>query len=366
MAEKRCFICGELLTDDNKSKEHILLNAAGGKLKTYDIMCKSCNAKLGSKPDEALALQLRPLANFLGVKRDNGTTPNVLLQSASDKKYEMRDGGRPVLGEAYIDFDPSTGKTIVEAGTIGQARTALWNFKKAHPECNLDVEEVLKHFTNRTEYIDEPLKFDTKWGGEEAFRSIAKAAMGYFIYKGHDRRHISHLIEYLLGDEKKDIVKIYYPDQQPFTLVEGEVLNLIHIVGNKSAATLFAYVVYLGCFPSIILLSDHYDGEDFTETYAHDVMAHQEVDKTITLNMTIDRFKNYHPHQGNFKENANKMYAHSIRAGQTKQEMEERVDIIQNAFTDLPEGAQIDDETIKKLEDGLMKHIKHLLRIKDK
>lgn len=363
MADKICFICGEPLTEENKSKEHILLNAAGGKLKSCDIMCNVCNRRLGSQPDEELALQLRPMVNFLGVKRDNGSTPNVPLQSADGKKYEMRDGGKPELAEAYIDFNPSTGDMLIEARNLGQARAALWKFKKEHPEYNIDVEEILKHFTNKREYIDEQLLFNVNWGGDEAFRSILKTALDFFILQGHDRHHIVHLLDYLLGNEQKDIVKTYYPDQPPYEYVEGEVLNLIHIVGDKSTSTLFAYVVYLGCLPAVILLSDHYDGEDFTDTYAHDVMSHQVIDKEVRLDMTLERFYNYQPYKGNYYKNASKAHGFTVRAGMGKQGEDELKDIVEYSFRDLPEGAEIDAETVQKLKENIMKYVVHQLHI---
>lgn len=364
MTENRCFICGNPLTDENKSKEHILLNAAGGKLKSYDVMCNTCNGKLGAKPDEALAVQLRPIANFLGVKRDNGTTPNVPLQSTDGKKYEMRDGGKPVLAEANINFNPSTGDMLIQAQNLGQARAALWKFKKEHPEYDFDVEEVLKHFTNERRYVDEKLQINVNWGGDDAFRSILKTALDFFILKGHDRRHIVHLLDYLLGNERKDIIKIYYPDQPPYEYVEGEVLNLIHVEGNKAASTIFAYVVYLGCFPAVILLSDHYDGEDFTETYAHDVMSHQVIDKEVCLGMTIERFNDYQPHQSNFYKNAIAAYGFTIRAGIEKHGDDEQKDIVDYSFHDLPEGAEIDEKAIKKLKENITKYAMHYLQIK--
>ncbi|MDE5572107.1 MAG: HNH endonuclease [Prevotella sp.] len=139
MASKICFICGNPLTESNRSKEHILLNAAGGKLKSYDIMCATCNTRMGSKPDDALALQLRSIANHLGVKRDNGRTPNIPVVGTDGKKYEIQDGGKPTLGEATIEFNPATGVMRIETGAIGQARTELWKFKKEHPEYDIDV-----------------------------------------------------------------------------------------------------------------------------------------------------------------------------------------------------------------------------------
>ena len=38
-----CYICGSELTEENQSDEHIILNAIGGHLHSYSILCKKCN-----------------------------------------------------------------------------------------------------------------------------------------------------------------------------------------------------------------------------------------------------------------------------------------------------------------------------------
>lgn len=365
MCTNRCFVCGEPLTEINKSKEHILLNSAGGKLKSYEIMCSVCNGKLGSEPDNELAQQLRPVANHLGVKRDNGKNPSIPAVGSNGQKYDILDGGKPTLGEPIVEFDSASGKMHIEAADVSQARTALWKFKKEHPEYSIDVEKILSGFQRKTAYLEDSLSYNVNWGGELAFRSLVKTALDYYAYKKHDRKHIIHLLNYLLGKEEMSIVKMYYPDESPFEFVKDEVLNIIHIVGDDKSKTLFAYVTYLSCFSCVILLSDHYQGESFIETYAHDVMSHKEVDKIICLEMTLDKFNNYEPYTNNFYVNAQKAYDHTIDAGVCKQRSDELNNVIKTALADVDEGGIIEQSAIQKLQDGITKYAKHLLHIKE-
>lgn len=70
---KKCYICGEELTKDNTSAEHIIPNAIGGKLKSKDLICKKCNNKLGHNTDNELAKQLEFFTNFLNINRERKT-----------------------------------------------------------------------------------------------------------------------------------------------------------------------------------------------------------------------------------------------------------------------------------------------------
>ncbi|MDE5572106.1 MAG: hypothetical protein K2I86_08690 [Prevotella sp.] len=228
-------------------------------------------------------------------------------------------------------------------------------------------EEVLKNFHTEKEYLDDTLQINIQWGGREAFRSIVKTALDYYLYKGHDRIHILHLINYLLGKDDLDIVKMYYPDTCPYQVSDNQVLNLIHIVGDKEESTLFAYVIYLGCFPSVILLSDHYAGNSFVDTYAHDVMSHQEVSISVNLEMTLQKFNAYQPYKNNFFQNATSLFNHVVKVGVEKQGSDEVHDIVERSFSSLQEGELIlEPEKIKsQLLTNLGKYLKHCLHLKD-
>ena len=47
----RCYLCGTLLNESNRSVEHIIPNAIGGHLKSKNLLCKDCNSNTGQKID---------------------------------------------------------------------------------------------------------------------------------------------------------------------------------------------------------------------------------------------------------------------------------------------------------------------------
>ena len=52
MNVNKCFVCGTVLTEENSSDEHILLNALGGHIHSKKLLCKRCNSVLGTTSDE--------------------------------------------------------------------------------------------------------------------------------------------------------------------------------------------------------------------------------------------------------------------------------------------------------------------------
>lgn len=360
--EKHCFMCNALLTVANRSKEHILLNSAGGRLKSCDVLCSTCNHEMGEKPDNELALQLQPMATFLGVKRDNGSNQPYEAVSPDGYKYVIRDGGRPALSDAKVEYDTTNGDLRIKANNINHARGVLCKFKSKHPELSLAIDEILAKAQEKCEYVDDMLTFEYTFGGEPAFRSLVKTALGFYTLCGYDRVHISHLIEYLKGKEARDIVKLYYPDVKPYEVVENEVLNLIHIEGKQSEHTLFAYVEYLGCYQFLMLLSDHYDGEDIDVTYAHDVIAQKQVSKQLNLGMTKDWFDAYKAYSDEFFEIVKNSFGHTLRAGIIKQQYAEIKDIVERKVSEVSKTV-IDNDVVNELKECLLQFFWHVLSL---
>jgi hypothetical protein len=72
-----CYICHNILNKANTSKEHIISNACGGRLKSYKLLCKACNEKMGADFDSELAKQINPLAVLHNIKRDRKKSATV-------------------------------------------------------------------------------------------------------------------------------------------------------------------------------------------------------------------------------------------------------------------------------------------------
>lgn len=48
---KKCAFCDKSLSGKNRTKEHVIPNALGGRKKTVEFICNTCNNKLGEKWD---------------------------------------------------------------------------------------------------------------------------------------------------------------------------------------------------------------------------------------------------------------------------------------------------------------------------
>ena len=91
---KKCYICGEELTKENASVEHIIPNAIGGKLKSKELICKKCNSKLGHSMDKELAEQLDFFSNFLNINRDRGKPNNIIfIEKETNMEYIRKANG---------------------------------------------------------------------------------------------------------------------------------------------------------------------------------------------------------------------------------------------------------------------------------
>lgn len=85
-----CYLCDTPITAENKTTEHIILNAIGGRLKAGYLLCRSCNSTAGHRADAALAKQLEVLTALLGIERERGDIPVLKGGKSEDgKEYDF-------------------------------------------------------------------------------------------------------------------------------------------------------------------------------------------------------------------------------------------------------------------------------------
>ncbi|MBA9077080.1 HNH endonuclease [Rufibacter quisquiliarum] len=82
----KCYVCSIEITSETETEEHIIINAAGGRLKSKDLICKDCNSTFGGKIDSLLADQLNNLSNMLMVKRHRGNPQPILGELKSNRE----------------------------------------------------------------------------------------------------------------------------------------------------------------------------------------------------------------------------------------------------------------------------------------
>jgi len=363
-----CYVCDIKITDENETDEHIIINAAGGRLKSKKLICSKCNSDFGENIDSILAKQLNILSNMLMVKRHRGEPqPIVGEKQSTGEKYKLEVGGKPKLTKPTIDKTVDGNKTNISitARSEKELRKILTGLAKKNP--NFDVEEAMKSAQWREEHFDEALCFQNVIGGNEVFRAICKCATNFFIYNKGEASQINHLIPYIKGEEDKEVVWMHYQDDL-YELNPDESSHILHLVGNREQRILYCYVDYFNTYKYLVLLNDNYNGLDIKRTYFFDLINVTPIEREVTLEYDKTTLLNFFTNKDvePFKK-VKESFDHSIALGLKRQDEQQRGKLleraIQNSLGKYPDGVPITKEMIKETVDEIMKNITpHLLK----
>ncbi len=169
-----CICCGQNITAENDSDEHVISMALGGRRTVRGLLHKTCNNQAGHTWDAALEKQLRPLALHFGVKRQRGKTLRMRIKTTSGEEFLLGSGGTLEMVRPDIERTRTAdGEDIrVVAGSTGMARQVLEGEKRKNPR--IDVERTLASAEARHSYAQGAIQLDFIFGGELAGRSLER------------------------------------------------------------------------------------------------------------------------------------------------------------------------------------------------
>lgn len=368
---KKCYKCEVILTKENYSTEHIILNACGGKLKSDSLLCEKCNSNFGNSFDKELAKTITPLANLLRIKRDRGNPPKINgLDTFNNTEYVLEHNGaishkKPSIKK--IDFDnPDITKRKFNITVPNQKmlKQVLNGLKRKHPD--LDIEKALEKYNYTEKPFDKELEIKMSIGGTDTFKSITKTAINFYIYNGGDRNEIKHLFEYLDGNKDKNTVWFHYPDKDIYNYKEEQITHIITVKGNKIEKILYAYIELFNSHCYIVKLNENYSGEDLNLDYIFNIHSHKVIDESINLNLKrnelLDLFINRdaNPYQ-KVQEKLNRVLRIS-KKNDLKNEISKSVDRVFNKNL----GRKVDENILNELENEFLRIIKPHINYKKK
>lgn len=287
-----CYLCNVPFTDENRSKEHILLNSIGGRLKPNDLLCKMCNSKFGHDADTELSNQLALLSSFLQVKRDSGKNPVIKGGKTKDgKEYHLVDGSKPIPANPTFIKNTENGTLTysIKARNETELLLLLKQLKGKHPE--LDIEAAKQKFNRKEEYLSDYVEHEMTIGGDLAFQSIVKTAVDYYIFIRKEKEQVEHLFDYLKGKEDLKITWHFHSVKPIYRKESNEIVHLIHLVGNRKNQLLYCFVEFFSSYSFIVLLSDKYTGKNFASSYCYDVLKNNTVEKEVRLILNKIQFQ---------------------------------------------------------------------------
>lgn len=356
-----CYICGEEITPQNESEEHIIPNSCGGRLKSKSIICSRCNNLCGSNSDKSLGEQVAPLMQLLGLKRERGKTPPVEVETnESRKKFLFQDGeiippkGKPTL--------PSSGNGYhlrFMAESKEQARKIAESIID-HPILKQNawtVDEILKKAETKHVKIDDFFHFNIVFGGD-ALPSIIKILANFYAYHNGDCRYIKNLIPYINGEKKPNIISPCL--HKDYTPADNEISHVIKVVGDPREKILWGYIELFNLYKMAMLITDNYDGEVFDKSYIYDLKNRMEISKH--LDIKFDKLELLQLRKNNDKgyENIKKCLSNLIKKTNHKDLIKpvdtKRIigDAMHETWDRYPEGSPITEQMINEFTSVLI------------
>ena len=270
-------MCGVELTSDNKSREHILLNAIGGKLRSDKLVCKNCNSIFGDEFDALLAKQLQVFSVLLDVSRDDGETPPIVAtRSSNGEKIMVMPGGKPGLYKPEVTFQEENGKKVfhVVARSPKELNRIYKGIKAKHPSAHTTDSG------NKTENINELINIEFDLGGQ-SFLSVCKTAICYFLHVGGNQCWIQNIIDRFKANDVLHFCNFCYLEKQLIQKEDDSICHTIVLVGDSKSELLYSYIELFNFYHIIVLLNDRYDGEDISHSYCYDLIKRKEINVDI-------------------------------------------------------------------------------------
>ncbi len=304
---KKCYYCGKDLIKTHTKAEHIIPNGVGGKLKTSLILCDDCNNIL-SYLDESICKSVMHLTNFLNPHRDNGSNPQIKLQSA-DKEYIREANGKYYTKPEFknvkkdgnhLSFAFKTeysvdGKNSAQEKALKPVFKLVEDFYKDKPE---KIEKAKKDIIAKLEKNivskDSPVLHICGQYNQDGllFLAMLKIAIGFYIYNELPVEDIADKIQLLKNKDLKSINNLgnyFYPDN---FFLNDSIYHLLYLKGDNLNKQIYCIISLYGCLNTIILLNDNYTGDNFCKTYLYDLRNNKEKSFSNNISITKDMFEN--------------------------------------------------------------------------
>jgi len=303
----KCYICGSQINSENESEEHILPNCIGGRSKSKNLLCKSCNSDLGNSVDSYLCYALGSIATRLDIKRESGK-PHAFesIRADTGEKVMVSRGGVPrwqgPLKVKRVGLD----LRIEGPGDFRDKDRLIEAIRKKLERKNVDFDfdtylQELEEAGIRERHLFEALenvKMDETGGrpelmhsfelGDKELRAICKIAVSFYLYNKGNHKCVEHLAHYIkFGDSTSNYVFLYYPENEIVTDKNNdEILHTIVLIGDVNERVLYSYIELFSTFKYIVLLDGAYTGAGLSKSYCFDVTQSQVVNKLVDLKIS--------------------------------------------------------------------------------
>jgi hypothetical protein len=276
-------ICDDIISADNDSKEHVLTEAIGGRLKVKGFICKRCNNNAGRTWDAQLASQLHPLSLMFGVERQRGSTPSLAITTTAGEELVINADGPFSLTKPSFSEEaaPDGIKIQIVARSMEEARRILAGVKRKYP--TVDIDRILSDAQISTTYPKGLVHHRLEFGGEISGRSIVKTALAMAHYAGVPTSACHDALNYLRDSAASPCFGYYQATDLVVDRPTEVPLNCVSIEANPDSGLILGYAEYFGIHRVVVCLGRRYAGDRVQATYAVDPRTGAELDLSVRL-----------------------------------------------------------------------------------
>ena len=293
MIEMLCILCErDALSKANRTREHIIPNAIGGRKTVTGLICKSCNSQTGASWDAKLARQLELLGTIVGTSRQHGKPARVTAETLHGSKVRIGQGGMATIGHVMVEkaeTEEGTVYTILAPSKQESLKTEAEIIKKDRrrngPDRNVWRRDIGQVF-GRDEFL--PVG---GFGGIEVERSVLKSALALVFDAGVDP-HRCHLArEYLLKEDAERCFRHHYSPGRDLVIDRplGVPFHCLCVRGCGETSSIVGYVELYGRYRAVLCLSRTCLGKDFKRTYAINPVNGEEI--TVSVDLDLSAYK---------------------------------------------------------------------------
>ncbi len=327
---KTCYNCDVELTDGNKSKEHLLQSALGGKKTSSNLLCDDCNNEFGNTIDAEIYSQIGLYADILGV--NNSTRKKLITAYTEDgEEWKVLSG---LKGAFIIDCDIGGNQFQIKAKSEEEAfkkiRGVLTKLKRKQPD--LDVEKEMKNLKFGDKVAPGKLYFsngrsdnprEVAVGGKGFSLALLKTMINFYLANGGSKEHINDVITFLKNesDNRPKIIRALYNDKLVRELGDEEIAHVIHIWSNQDEKYLLGYIELFGIYRYLIFLNPLYDGPEFSFTWAFDLITKEEFEPIIDFSATQQEVLNMQFNLDKATEGMDKLQGRFFKIVEDNQEL---------------------------------------------
>lgn len=283
MQQKQCALCSVPLTNENKTAEHIIPNAIGGRKKVRWFICRDCNSKKGNSWDAALAAELNPLCLILGIARQKGAVPSRSFETIGGQGITLNANGQMTFNNPRAQIKEKDGELYIDvkARTPLEAKKLLSGFKRDYPDLNVDA--IISKMDNQPTYLDDPVKMSFQFDGPLIGRSVVKSALAFAFCEGIKPSLCKEALAYLKDKDASPCFGFYYQSDPILNRPNEGIFHCVGITGSSEQGTLLAYVEFFGAQRNVVCLAKNYIGPNIHSIYAIDPTNGEQLDLSFEI-----------------------------------------------------------------------------------